>query len=162
MSDYNYKKHIETPQQKGVSDGSWLKDLLDDVPINIDYLNLLLKGPALGNKYTIESGYCKNGSKRKIIIDNIPRGQIHIPGVPAAAFGNTNLRGLIPGTLAGMWQINPANLYSNMKGEGPNVMDCFENKSKNKSKKKNIILNITIIILIILLVILILRDKNYI
>ena len=58
-----------------------------------------------------------------------------------------------------MWQINPANLYSNMKGEGPNVIDCFENKNE---KKNNKFLNIIILMLIILLIILILREKKYI
>ena len=128
-SVHDYKAQIPTPSSLGASSDIWLWDFIGDVEIIGKYINYLLTGPALGNRYQIQAGWCPNGATKNIIVDNVPSGAVHIPGVPAYTLGNTNLRGLVPGILEDMWQINPDNLLKMMQGKGEFYQECFTTKN---------------------------------
>ena len=131
---------------------------MGDVPITKSYLEYVLTGPPMGTKKTYPAGYCLNkgllnAKKRTITIDTIPSGKLNIPGINKDAFGPIkDMRGLIPGVLNDMYDINPIELWNNVEGKGPVVKDCFTNysKIKDKNKKKNRYQIILIIFLIII------------
>ena len=82
---------------------------------------------------------------------------MHIPGINSDAFGTIqNMRGLIPGVMNDMWDINPENLWNNMQGKGPVVKDCFADFSRKKKIKTHSSKNDTIYYLIIFFLITIL------
>ena len=148
---------MPTPNEQGISDSKWIWKLMGDVPITKSYAEYLLTGPPMGTKKTYPAGYCLNkgllnAKKRTITIDTKPSGKLNIPGINPDAFGPIkDMRGLIPGVLNDMYDINPVELWSNIEGSGPVVKDCFTNYSKIKKSintKKNWYQIILIIILI--------------
>ena len=144
QKEYNYLDYIKKPSGNrninmgsnvgdlGVDDGGWICILKNNIEAFEIYLKVLVTGPAYGNRYYFESGHCKNGSKRKIYIDNVPTGSIFLPGIPAYVFGeNSGFAGLLPGIIESIIDVNPVSLFMDMMGRGPHVHECFKNKFKN-------------------------------
>jgi hypothetical protein len=116
--EYKYVDYIRTPDAMGASSDGNLRALSNDVKALLGYVDVLVKGsgPAqmvapLGNKYFMDTNAeCRaNGIKhpRYVFINNIPDG--NIPMLPGKHKG---LRGLVPGMLEGLGQMDPSKLFS--------------------------------------------------
>ena len=149
----DYKKQLPKPSELNVSSDKSLGTLRDDVDAVGTYLNYLMKGPPIGNRYQIKAGWCKDGkTPRMITVDNVPSGYIRIPGIPAYMLGKTNMRGLIPGVFEDIAEISPNNLLKYMKGEGDIYTECFNNFNKN-TNFLNLSINSSILLLFIFIII---------
>jgi len=155
QKEYNYLDYIEKPSSSsglefgdndndlGVNDGGSFCVLKNNIEALEFYLKVLVLGPSYGNKYTFESGTCKNGSKRKIEVNNIPTGNIFLPGIPSYVFGEEGgFTGLLPGIIESIVDVNPARLFMDIAGKGVHVTECFKKKSKNN-------INLSLIIIIV-------------
>ena len=132
--NYKYYKFIRNPNELGMSGGGSISDLSDDIAGIIDYVELLVsgEGPAsstggpLGDKFFLKTGgQCKDVKTGKLVsrsmyLNNVPSGEINfIPAMPAMNLGS-DFRGLIPGILNDLGDINPLTMFSAfMEGSEP-------------------------------------------
>lgn len=133
--DYKYYKQINTPTEMGMGSDGNLSTLANDVAGLISYTQLLVSGtgPAskndgkpLGSRFFLKTGgQCKptDDKSRKVdrymYIDNVPDGSI-----PFISEGMdvkfSDFRGLIPGVLSDIDQINPMGIFKAfMQGSEP-------------------------------------------
>lgn len=133
--DYKYYKQINTPTEMGMGSDGNLSTLAKDVAGLINYTQLLVSGtgPAskndgkpLGSRFFLKTGgQCKptDDKSRKVdrymYIDNVPDGSI-----PFISDGMdikfSDFRGLIPGVLSDINQINPMGIFKAfMQGSEP-------------------------------------------
>lgn len=117
--NYSYIKNVKTPKQLGVNSSS----NIFQIPKNIDaikkYTNYLAKEPKLGSNYFVKSGYCGSesvpeckGEQRWIFIRNIPTGTVPCTNI------KTSMKGLVPGMLEDINDINPYETVMNTMGKG--------------------------------------------
>jgi len=155
---YPYGKNIRTPGEMGMSAGGSLSTLAKDVKGIINYTSLLVEGwgPAsstyrpLGNKFFLKTGgKCKDITQsgkpkvdRYVYINNIPQG--YIPILTEATGKNFNdFRGLAPGILTNMANLNPVSLLGSfMAGSEPDcrplTMQVVDNNNNRSEETKHV------------------------
>ena len=132
--DYKYYRFIRNPHELGMSGGGSIGDLSTDIAGIMDYVELLVsgEGPAsstgrpLGDKFFLKTGgQCtdvKTGKKvaRSMYFNNVPSGDINfLPAMPAMNVGSS-FRGIIPGILNDLGDINPIAMFGAfMEGSEP-------------------------------------------
>jgi hypothetical protein len=130
---YNYTNNIKTPQEIGMSSKGSISALTRDITGLVAYVELLVTGKSkasktgkpLGNKFFLKTGAkcTDNKTKQKvnryIYVNNVPDGSI--PFISSAMDVNfSEFKGLVPGTLSNVSQINPMQmLQSFMTGTDP-------------------------------------------
>lgn len=168
---YNYADKIKWPVKFGVTGDSpgWLGSMtpaINNMEALMYYSDALLLGNnstgPLGNKYSMQLGYCADKQKDKnskikfnpkiVKFNNIPSGNVQISQIPPTAFGK-ELRGIVPGLIESIHKINPTRFWYDITGKSK----CNENFSVNNSsniKKKNLfeIKNIYIILIFIFII----------
>jgi hypothetical protein len=122
--DYKYYQYINSPENMGMSADGSMDTLSKNIAGLINYVTLLSAGggPAsktgepLGNKFFLETGAtCKNRVSgdvvtRSLYVNNVPDGSL--PFISAATGVRMNdVKGLIPGTLSNLAQINPMQMF---------------------------------------------------
>lgn len=135
--DYQYYKYINSPEQMGMSSDGSISALSHDIAGLIAYVQLLVSGTGeasggapntpLGNKFFLKTGaQCKDVESgelvtRSIYVNNQPDGSI--PFISSGMGVNfSSFKGLIPGTMSNLSQINPMQMFSAfMSGPTP---DC--------------------------------------
>ena len=112
MQNYSYSDNIHKPAKLGVSEDGNLTALSNDINAIKGYIDVVLKGDTyaqkispLGNKYFLATGAKCTDTKgesqdRYAFINNIPDNSIGIG------------RGLVPGILENMGQLNPMKLFT--------------------------------------------------
>lgn len=145
---YNYAGNIKTPTKMGASDKGTLGALGNDINAIINYLGLLADGDSeaakggkpLGNSFFYNtSGKCmdENGKlqDRHIYINNVPDGRI--PFIPSDMGGNIkfkSFRGLIPGMISQLNNINPITLATSLTiGRNPLCKKITMNVRNNEN-----------------------------
>jgi hypothetical protein len=148
--DYKYYDYINSPENMGMSADGSMSAITKDVAGLINYVTLLSSGggPAsktgepLGNKFFLETGAtCKNKASgedvtRSLYINNVPDGSI--PFISAGTGVRVDsLKGLIPGTLSNLAQINPMQIFGAfMEGSEPECQSItMETINVNNEKK---------------------------
>jgi hypothetical protein len=148
--DYKYYNYINSPENMGMSASGNLSALSSNVAGLINYVTLLSSGggPAsktgqpLGNKFFLETGAtCKNKASgesvtRSLYVNNVPDGSI--PFISAGTGVRIDsMKGLIPGTLSNLAQINPMQMFSAfMEGSEPECQSItMETINVNNEKK---------------------------
>jgi hypothetical protein len=132
--DYKYYKFIKNPNELGMSGGGSIGDLSTDIAGIINYVELLVSGEGrasttgkpLGDKFFLSTGgQCKDIQTGKLVtrsmyINNVPTGDINfLPAMPNLNVG-AGIRGLIPGVLNNLGDINPIAMFSAfMEGNEP-------------------------------------------
>ena len=123
--DYKYYDFIKTPAEIDMSSKGSISAITNNIAGLIGYVSLLSSGTGqasktggpLGNKFFLETGAkCKDKASeetvtRSLYVNNVPDGSI--PFI-SAGLGDVNLgdfKGLIPGTLSNLSQINPMQLF---------------------------------------------------
>ena len=130
---YDYAKNINPPKNLGMSSRGTINQAAKNVAGLIDYTELLVTGQGkasktgrpLGNKFFLKTGQkCKDVDSKQlktryIYINNVPTG--NIPFISSALGGSnfSSFKGLIPGTLTSVGQLNPLKLFQSfmMKSE---------------------------------------------
>lgn len=121
--DYDYVKHIRSPEQLGMSNKGSVSALTKDINGLIDYVKLLVTGQGkasvtgqpLGNKFFFRTGAsCKDKSsgktvQRYIYINNVPDGSM--PFITSGmGMKFTSFKGLVPGTMGNIERISPTEI----------------------------------------------------
>jgi hypothetical protein len=130
--NYKYYENIYTPSEIGMSSSGSLDALTKNIAGLIGYVQVLSSGGGrasktsgpLGNKFFLETGAtCKDSKSgedvtRSIYVNNIPDGSI--PFISSGLGVNfTEFKGIIPGTLSNLAQINPVQIFGAFMS-GPN------------------------------------------
>jgi hypothetical protein len=148
--DYKYYNYINSPENMGMSANGSISAITNDVAGLINYVTLLSSGggPAsktgqpLGNKFFLETGAtCKNKDSgesvtRSLYVNNVPDGSI--PFISAGTGVRVDsMKGLIPGTLSNLAQINPMQIFGAfMEGSQPECQSItMETINVNNEKK---------------------------
>ena len=134
--DYKYYDFINTPSEMGMSSDGSISAIEHNIAGLIAYVSLLSSGSGeasktggpLGNKFFLKTGAkCKDTASgetvaRSLYINNVPDGSIPFISQGLGNVNFTEFRGLIPGTLSNLSQINPMQIFSAfMSGTTP---DC--------------------------------------
>ena len=143
---YNYAKNIKSPNDMGMSGDGNMSALSRDITGIIAYTQLLVegkgnankKGTPLGNKFYLKTGgQCtsSDGNKhdRYIFVNNVPTGSLPIiSNATGQAFGD--FRGLIPGTIGNVGEINPLAIFKGfMQGTDPKCRKLGLRDDKGRS-----------------------------
>lgn len=163
---YDYAEKIRTPHELGMGSEGSMGQLADNVSGLLGYVQILIsgegkakkntKGSSLGNQYFLDTGtICSNINartpseervKRSIYINNVADGNVpfisngSLPGVPTESY-----KGLVPGVMGNMAQINPTQVFSSiLDGNNPKCqlveMETID-VSGNKSTQSGFITN---------------------
>lgn len=130
--DYPYYKYINSPSDMGMSaDGSKIATNIGGL---MSYVDILVTGSGkasatgnpLGDKYFINTpAKCKdiatgNDVNRSLYVNNVPDGSI--PFITSLSGESTDLKGIVPGVLHDMIELNPLQIFQAfMIGSDP---DC--------------------------------------
>lgn len=134
--DYKYFQFINTPTEMGMSSDGSISAITRDIAGLIAYVSLLSSGDGeaskmggpLGNKFFLPTGAkCKDIASgelvtRSLYVNNVPDGSIPFISQGLGDVNFTEFRGLIPGTLSNLGQINPMQIFAAFMN-GPNP-DC--------------------------------------
>tara|TARA_B100000035_G_scaffold314991_1_gene333360 strand:+ start:3550 stop:4290 length:741 start_codon:yes stop_codon:yes gene_type:complete len=151
---YDYAKNIKPPNELGMSSRGSIPQAGRNVRGLIDYTEVLVTGSgrasrtggALGSRFFLETGAkCKDiKSKqvktRSIYISNKPTGAI--PFITSGTGSNfKDFKGLIPGAIETMGQLNPVKLFQSfMIGGTPNcqaiTMETIDGNNNKRSETK--------------------------
>jgi hypothetical protein len=147
--DYKYYDYIKSPEDMGMSSDGSISAITRDVSGIINYVTILSSGggPAsrtgqpLGNKFFLETGAtCKDTASgenvtRSLYINNVPDGSI--PFLSAATgVRMDSFKGLIPGTLSNLAQINPMQIFGAfMEGSEPECQSIIMETIDVNNKK---------------------------
>jgi len=131
--DYKYYEFIKEPAAMGMSSEGSISAITNDISGIINYVTLLSAGgggasktgAALGNKFFLETGAkCKDKASgesvtRSLYVNNVPDGSI--PFISSGmGIRMDSMKGLIPGTLSNLAQINPMQIFGAfMEGTTP-------------------------------------------
>ncbi len=149
--NYDYAKNIKTPRQLHMSSRGSIPQAARNVRGLIDYTELLVtgggraskSGGAMGSRFFLQTGAkckdvrSKSTKTRSIYISNKPSGAI--PFVSSSTGSNfSEFKGLIPGAVETMGQLNPVKLFQSfMIGGTP---DCqaitMETIDGNNNKRR--------------------------
>ena len=130
--NYKYYKYIRTPSELGMSSRGSMSALANDVKGLINYTEVLVSGTGrgsktgrpLGNRFFLKTGAtCKTKSGRTVdrytYFDHIPDGSIPFLS-RGAGIRFSSLKGIIPGMMGNISQMNPLTLLSGfMEGGNP-------------------------------------------
>jgi hypothetical protein len=138
--DYNYKEHIKSPQEMGMSSDGTMSAIASNVGGLISYVELLVAGGGkatkggdggpLGDKFFLKTGgQCTDiltdrKVDRYIYIDNVPDGSI--PFITSGINGVKldSMKGLVPGVLTNMSRIEPTKIFGAfMMGAEPKCIE---------------------------------------
>ena len=150
--NYKYYQYINTPADMGMSSDGSISTITKDIAGIIGYVTLLSSGGGraskvagpLGNKFFLETGAkCtdKNTGElvtRSIYVNNQPDGSIPFISSGIGDVNFSSFKGLIPGTLSNLSQINPMQMFQAfMSGNNPEcqaitmeTIDVGNNKSQ--------------------------------
>ena len=135
--DYSYSSKIISPPYLGMSSAGNLGTMANDIAGLIAYTEVLVSGGgkasvvpgALGDKFFLKTGAKCNDIltnkqvNRSIYINNVPEGDI--PFISSGVGADFSmLRGIIPGIMGNLEQINPLEIFQSFMG-GTNP-DCQE------------------------------------
>lgn len=134
--DYKYYDFINTPAEMGMSSDGSISAIENDIAGLIAYVSLLSSGDGeasktggpLGNKFFLPTGAkCKDVASgemvtRSLYVNNVPDGSIPFISQGLGDVNFTEFKGLIPGTLSNLGQINPMQMFGAFMS-GPNP-DC--------------------------------------
>ena len=123
---------------------------IDNLEALMYYSDALLLGNnstgPLGNKYSMQLGYCADKNNKnsnikfnpKIVnFNNIPSGKVNISQIPPTAFGK-QLRGIVPGLIESINKLNPTKFWQDVNGNSKcNETFIVNNISVDKSNMLN-------------------------
>ena len=148
-TNYPYYKNIKTPDEIGMSSKGTLSALGNDINGLSAYINVLVAGKSeasrtgepLGNKYFLKTGAKCTDTKtndlvdRYMYIDNVPEG--NIPIISSGAGTNfSDFRGLIPGILSNLNNLNPFEISDAFKaGTNPPCQPITMQTINNQNEK---------------------------
>lgn len=148
--DYKYYDQIKNTSELGMSSAGSISQLTKNISGLIGYTEVLVTGQGasktggpIGPKFFLKTGAkckAKDSGKsvtRYVYIDHVPKG--NIPFISSGVNSNfSELRGLIPGTLGNMNDLNPFTIFGAfMEGSNPQCRELTMETIDNDNHKKN-------------------------
>jgi hypothetical protein len=138
---YSYVDNIQSPSALGVgSDGS-ISQLARNTGGIIQYVQYLISGPALGNRFFVNTGgSCKASDgtiqSRYNYINNVTDAAEALPESMRRDLGGlaSDFNGLIPGMIQDVGGLNPVNLFSSLAADSTPSCDCYSCPTTNGSE----------------------------
>jgi hypothetical protein len=129
---YSYVDHIQSPSALGVgSDGS-MSQIARNTEGIIQYVQYLISGPALGNRFFIKTGgTCKapDGSTqtRSNYVNNVTDAADILPESMRRDLGGlaSDFNGLIPGMIQDIEGLNPVSLFNSLSVDSVPTCECY-------------------------------------
>ena len=129
---YSYADNIPGPSSLGVGSNGTISQLTTNTGAVIDYVKYMVSGPALGNRYFINTGgtcTASDGStqSRYNYINNVSNGADTLPASMKQDLGGiaSDFNGLLPGVLQDIEGLNPVSLFSAIAADSTPSCDCY-------------------------------------
>jgi hypothetical protein len=159
-TSYNYSDHVANPARLKVSGSGSVDSLWKDVGAIASYVDTLTFGTKtvstpfdnavdqkpLGAKFFVKSGKCGDnsvedckGKDRYLYVNNIPDGKVPCLDQLGIKLPATGFKGLVPGMLGNIFEINPIAIFNSLAGKGDISSTCqirTENVGSHNNFKK--------------------------
>ena len=129
---YSYADNIRGPAAMGVGSRGTISQLGTNSGAIFDYVRYMVSGPALGNRYFVNTGGAcmapdKSIQARHNYINNVSTGENLVPASMRRDLGGvaSNFNGLIPGMLQDVQGLNPLYLFSSLAADSTPQCDCY-------------------------------------
>ena len=155
MVNYDYSANIKQPAQIGMSSNSSMNAIGDNIAGILSYIKMLVNGGGeasvvngpMGPKFFVETPtMCKDvedgkSKTRSIYLNYVPTGTLPasfvMPSLPGVA---TDYRGLLPGILTNVGQLNPVQIMNTIMTDTGNSCRLLKMETidaKNRRKEGN-------------------------
>ena len=129
---YSYADNVPGPTSKGVGTNGSFGQVFTNLGAAVDYVKLMITGPALGNAYYVNTGgtcTAPDGStqSRYNFINNLSTGSNLVPqGLNELSFITSDLNGLIPGIVGDIEGLDPLYLFNALTSDGNPPCQCYK------------------------------------
>lgn len=130
---YSYIEHIKSPSELGVGSRGTIGQIATNTFAIGDYIKYMVAGPALGNRYFVNTGGSCQASDKSVqprynYINNVANGADVLPQSMKSSLGGiaSNFDGLIPGMMEDAeGGLNPVHLFGSLAADSTPVCDCY-------------------------------------
>lgn len=130
---YSYIENIKTPSQLGVGSRGTIGQIATNTFAIGDYIKYMVAGPALGNRYFVNTGGSCQASDKSVqarynYINNVADGADVLPQSMKSSLGGiaSNFDGLIPGMMEDAEEgLNPVHLFSSLSADSTPPCECY-------------------------------------
>lgn len=130
---YSYMEHIKSPSELGVGSRGTVGQIATNTSAIGSYIKYMISGPALGNRYFVNTGGSCEASDKSIqsrhnFINNVASGAQLLPQSMKSSLGGiaSNFDGLIPGMMEDAEEgLNPVNLFSSLSADSTPACECY-------------------------------------
>jgi len=147
---YSYVDNIPGPSSMGVGSNGSMSQIATNTGAIIDYVKYMVSGPALGNRYFVNTGgSCKapDGSvqSRYNYINNVADTANILPASMRAELGGiaSDFNGLLPGILGDVEGLSPTGLLSSLMADSTPDCKCYTCEVSTGSESRFLNLGLT-------------------
>ena len=129
---YSYVDNVQSPSSLGVGGDGTISQLARNTTGIVTYVQNLISGPALGNRFFINTGgscIASDGStqSRYNYVNNVTDAAEALPESMRRDLGGlaSDFNGLIPGMIEDIGGLNPLNLFASLEADSTPKCDCY-------------------------------------
>jgi hypothetical protein len=130
---YSYMEHIKSPSELGVGSRGTVGQIATNTSAIGSYIKYMISGPALGNRYFVNTGGSCEASDKSIqsrhnFINNVASGAQLLPQSMKSSLGGiaSDFDGLIPGMMEDAEEgLNPVHLFSSLSADSTPACECY-------------------------------------
>ena len=130
---YSYMEHIKSPSELGVGSRGTVGQIATNTSAIGSYIKYMISGPALGNRYFVNTGGSCEASDKSIqsrhnFINNVASGAQLLPQSMKSSLGGiaSNFDGLIPGMMEDAEEgLNPVHVFSSLAADSTPACECY-------------------------------------
>lgn len=129
---YSYVDNIQSPSALGIGSDGTISQLARNTGGIVQYVQYLISGPALGNRFFVNTGgSCKASDgttqTRFNYINNVTDAAEALPESMRRDLGGlaSDFNGLVPGMIQDIGGLNPINLFTSLEADSVPSCDCY-------------------------------------
>jgi hypothetical protein len=129
---YSYVDHIQSPSALGVGSDGTISQLSRNTGGIIQYVQYLISGPALGNRFFVKTGgMCKapdgTTQPRSNYVNNVTDAADALPESMRRDLGGlaSDFNGLVPGMIQDIGGLNPISLFNSLAADSVPTCECY-------------------------------------
>jgi len=141
---YSYVDSVQSPSSLGIGSDGTISQLARNTGGIVTYVQNLISGPALGNRFFVNTGgSCKasDGStqSRYNYINNVTDAAEALPESMRRDLGGlaSDFNGLIPGMIQDIGGLNPTTLFASLEADSVPSCECYSCPTTNNGSESH-------------------------